>query len=139
MTDNTEVEVNYVSQRNKRRREEADEHSDMSTFINEILSMFMDLKVTMKEIKEQNIKLQELVDFTTKKYDEIIDKMQKIEENIKEDKKQGALTIVRRSSSRSKGESCSTPTDEQLDQVDLDTEHLPAVDTPDACDKAALR
>ncbi|XP_037297696.1 calcium/calmodulin-dependent 3',5'-cyclic nucleotide phosphodiesterase 1 isoform X3 [Manduca sexta] len=52
---------------------------------------------------------------------------------------QGALTIVRRSSSRSKTESCSTPTDEQLDQLDLDTEHLPAVDTPDACDKAALR
>ncbi|XP_013136067.1 PREDICTED: calcium/calmodulin-dependent 3',5'-cyclic nucleotide phosphodiesterase 1A [Papilio polytes] len=51
---------------------------------------------------------------------------------------QGALTIVRRSSSRSKGE-CPTPTDEQLDQLDLDTEHLPAVDTPDACDKAALR
>ncbi|XP_062524342.1 dual specificity calcium/calmodulin-dependent 3',5'-cyclic nucleotide phosphodiesterase 1A isoform X1 [Bombyx mori] len=53
--------------------------------------------------------------------------------------KQGALTIVRRSSSRSKTESCSTPTDEQLDQLDLETEHLPAVDTPDACDKAALR
>ncbi|XP_064292290.1 dual specificity calcium/calmodulin-dependent 3',5'-cyclic nucleotide phosphodiesterase 1A isoform X5 [Plodia interpunctella] len=53
--------------------------------------------------------------------------------------KQGALTIVRRSSSRGKTESCSTPTDEQLDQLDLDTEHLPAVDTPDACDKAALR
>lgn len=52
---------------------------------------------------------------------------------------QGALTIVRRSSSRSKPESCSTPTDEQLDSLDLDTEHLPAVDTPDACDKAALR
>ncbi|KOB62711.1 Calcium/calmodulin-dependent 3',5'-cyclic nucleotide phosphodiesterase 1C [Operophtera brumata] len=54
---------------------------------------------------------------------------------------QGALTIVRRSSSRGKTEreSCSTPTDEQLDQLDLDTEHLPAVDTPDACDKAALR
>ncbi|XP_075992691.1 phosphodiesterase 1c isoform X6 [Anticarsia gemmatalis] len=52
---------------------------------------------------------------------------------------QGALTIVRRSSSRSKAESCSTPTDEQLDSLDLDTEHLPAVDTPDACDKAALR
>ncbi|KOB74322.1 Calcium/calmodulin-dependent 3',5'-cyclic nucleotide phosphodiesterase 1C [Operophtera brumata] len=53
---------------------------------------------------------------------------------------QGALTIVRRSSSRGKTEreSCSTPTDEQLDQLDLDTEHLPAVDTPDACDKAAL-
>ncbi|CAH4012681.1 unnamed protein product [Pieris brassicae] len=52
--------------------------------------------------------------------------------------KQGALTIVRRSSSKSKPES-SPPTDEQLDQLDLDTEHLPAVDTPDACDKAALR
>ncbi|XP_047544537.1 calcium/calmodulin-dependent 3',5'-cyclic nucleotide phosphodiesterase 1 isoform X2 [Vanessa atalanta] len=51
---------------------------------------------------------------------------------------QGALTIVRRSSSRGKTES-SPPTDEQLDQLDLDTEHLPAVDTPDACDKAALR
>ncbi|XP_069356074.1 dual specificity calcium/calmodulin-dependent 3',5'-cyclic nucleotide phosphodiesterase 1 isoform X1 [Maniola hyperantus] len=52
--------------------------------------------------------------------------------------KQGALTIVRRSSSRGKTET-SPPTDEQLDQLDLDTEHLPAVDTPDACDKAALR
>ncbi|XP_069356078.1 dual specificity calcium/calmodulin-dependent 3',5'-cyclic nucleotide phosphodiesterase 1 isoform X2 [Maniola hyperantus] len=51
---------------------------------------------------------------------------------------QGALTIVRRSSSRGKTET-SPPTDEQLDQLDLDTEHLPAVDTPDACDKAALR
>ncbi|XP_052747237.1 dual specificity calcium/calmodulin-dependent 3',5'-cyclic nucleotide phosphodiesterase 1 isoform X3 [Bicyclus anynana] len=51
---------------------------------------------------------------------------------------QGALTIVRRSSSRGKSETC-PPTDEQLDQLDLDTEHLPAVDTPDACDKAALR
>ncbi|XP_047515240.1 calcium/calmodulin-dependent 3',5'-cyclic nucleotide phosphodiesterase 1 [Pieris napi] len=51
---------------------------------------------------------------------------------------QGALTIVRRSSSKSKPES-SPPTEEQLDQLDLDTEHLPAVDTPDACDKAALR
>ncbi|XP_038206253.1 calcium/calmodulin-dependent 3',5'-cyclic nucleotide phosphodiesterase 1 isoform X4 [Zerene cesonia] len=52
---------------------------------------------------------------------------------------QGALTIVRRSSSRSKTTESSPPTDEQLDQLDLDTEHLPAVDTPDACDKAALR
>ncbi|XP_063529509.1 dual specificity calcium/calmodulin-dependent 3',5'-cyclic nucleotide phosphodiesterase 1-like isoform X4 [Cydia strobilella] len=52
---------------------------------------------------------------------------------------QGGLTIVRRSSSRHKNESCPTPTDEQLDQLSLDTDHLPAVDTPDACDKAALR
>ncbi|XP_063358215.1 dual specificity calcium/calmodulin-dependent 3',5'-cyclic nucleotide phosphodiesterase 1 [Cydia amplana] len=53
--------------------------------------------------------------------------------------KQGGLTIVRRSSSRHKSESCPTPTDEQLDQLSVDTDHLPAVDTPDACDKAALR
>ncbi|CAG4940782.1 unnamed protein product [Parnassius apollo] len=71
MTDSTEVEVTYVSQRNKRRREKADKNSDMSTFKNEVLSMFMDLKVTMKEIKEQNIKLKNSVDFTSKKCDEI--------------------------------------------------------------------
>lgn len=29
--------------------------------------------------------------------------------------------------------------DSDLDSVDLTTENLPAVDTPDACDKAALR
>ena len=29
--------------------------------------------------------------------------------------------------------------DEALDAVDLDTDNLPAVDTPDACDKAAIR
>ena len=29
--------------------------------------------------------------------------------------------------------------DETLDAVDLDTDNLPAVDTPDACDKAAIR
>lgn len=29
--------------------------------------------------------------------------------------------------------------DDQLDTVDLATDNLPAVDTPDACDKAAMR
>ncbi|XP_029161376.1 calcium/calmodulin-dependent 3',5'-cyclic nucleotide phosphodiesterase 1-like isoform X3 [Nylanderia fulva] len=77
--------------------------------------------------------------------------------------KQGTLTIVRRSSGKSKsissgnfesspppppphnpdssylsGQSVDLP-DEILDNVDLTTDSLPAVDTPDACDKAALR
>lgn len=30
-------------------------------------------------------------------------------------------------------------TGDELDSVDLATDNLPAVDTPDACDKAALR
>ncbi|XP_078035656.1 dual specificity calcium/calmodulin-dependent 3',5'-cyclic nucleotide phosphodiesterase 1A-like isoform X2 [Augochlora pura] len=71
--------------------------------------------------------------------------------------KQGTLTIVRRSSGKNKsiGESFegsppplspdtlsssqSVDLDEILDNVDLTTDTLPAVDTPDACDKAALR
>ncbi|XP_029667903.1 calcium/calmodulin-dependent 3',5'-cyclic nucleotide phosphodiesterase 1-like isoform X3 [Formica exsecta] len=73
--------------------------------------------------------------------------------------KQGTLTIVRRSSGKSKNissgsfessppphnpdtpylSSQSVDLDEILDNVDLTTDSLPAVDTPDACDKAALR
>lgn len=71
---------------------------------------------------------------------------------------QGTLTIVRRSSGKGKGGGSATvdsptPTDipdaylrgqsvdleELLDSIDLETDSLPAVDTPDACDKAALR
>ncbi|XP_076288775.1 dual specificity calcium/calmodulin-dependent 3',5'-cyclic nucleotide phosphodiesterase 1A-like isoform X10 [Lasioglossum baleicum] len=71
--------------------------------------------------------------------------------------KQGTLTIVRRSSGKNKSiggsfegsspqlspdalsSSQSVDLDEILDNVDLTTDTLPAVDTPDACDKAALR
>ncbi|XP_014476914.1 PREDICTED: calcium/calmodulin-dependent 3',5'-cyclic nucleotide phosphodiesterase 1A-like isoform X2 [Dinoponera quadriceps] len=74
--------------------------------------------------------------------------------------KQGTLTIVRRSSGKSKSiaaagsfessppphnpdasylSSQSVDLEEILDNVDLTTDSLPAVDTPDACDKAALR
>ncbi|XP_043675692.1 calcium/calmodulin-dependent 3',5'-cyclic nucleotide phosphodiesterase 1-like isoform X1 [Vespula pensylvanica] len=72
--------------------------------------------------------------------------------------KQGTLTIVRRSSGKSKSlgggsfessppshnpdrflSSQSVDLDEILDNVDLTTDSLPAIDTPDACDKAALR
>ncbi|XP_063236585.1 dual specificity calcium/calmodulin-dependent 3',5'-cyclic nucleotide phosphodiesterase 1-like isoform X2 [Bacillus rossius redtenbacheri] len=51
--------------------------------------------------------------------------------------KQGSLTIVRRSSTK-KLPGCSH-TDDSLDAVDLSTDQLPPVDSPDACDKAALR
>ncbi|GFG39959.1 hypothetical protein Cfor_09016, partial [Coptotermes formosanus] len=63
--------------------------------------------------------------------------------------KQGSLTIVRRSSTKKNQNhsgtvagcpsSSSFADDEVLDAVDLDTDNLPAVDTPDACDKAAIR
>lgn len=58
---------------------------------------------------------------------------------------QGSLTIVRRSSGKRLGRTPSSPSctpttpDHLLDQVDLATDNLPPVDTPDACDKAALR
>ena len=69
---------------------------------------------------------------------------------------QGTLTIVRRSSNKSKSggnfenspphnpdtsylSSQSVDLEEILDNIDLTTDSLPAVDTPDACDKAALR
>lgn len=60
---------------------------------------------------------------------------------------QGSLTIVRKSSTKKspparyfrRGASIAITDDEALDDVDLNTENLPAVDTPDACDKAALR
>lgn len=66
---------------------------------------------------------------------------------------QGSLTIVRRSSTkkavnnvpagptviRGGGPPSGGGSDGDLDAVDLSTECLPPVDTPDACDKAALR
>ncbi|XP_023315954.1 calcium/calmodulin-dependent 3',5'-cyclic nucleotide phosphodiesterase 1-like isoform X9 [Trichogramma pretiosum] len=72
--------------------------------------------------------------------------------------KQGTLTITRRSSAKNRTNTSgsfestchsnspeayprgqSVDIDEILDNVDLATESLPAIDTPDACDKAALR
>nr|CAD7260416.1 unnamed protein product [Timema shepardi] len=63
---------------------------------------------------------------------------------------QGSLTIVRRSSTKKSQQnnggsvvpcpsSSSLADDDTLDAVDLATDNLPAVDTPDACDKAAIR
>ncbi|CAB0003432.1 unnamed protein product [Nesidiocoris tenuis] len=60
---------------------------------------------------------------------------------------QGPLTIVRRSSGRRGTAGSGAPnreapgedTGSALETLDLDTEHQPPFDTPDACDKAALR
>ncbi|XP_054282216.1 dual specificity calcium/calmodulin-dependent 3',5'-cyclic nucleotide phosphodiesterase 1-like isoform X3 [Macrosteles quadrilineatus] len=51
--------------------------------------------------------------------------------------KQGSLTIVRRSSA--KKQQRTTSEEESVDSDDLTTDNLPAIDTPDACDKAAAR
>ncbi|KAK6623057.1 hypothetical protein RUM43_008909 [Polyplax serrata] len=58
--------------------------------------------------------------------------------------KTGSLTIVRRSSTKKSSASRSTSADSQTEEdsfnaIDLTSDKLPAVDTPDACDKAALR
>lgn len=49
---------------------------------------------------------------------------------------QGSLTIVRRSSAKKQQR---TTSEEEVDVEDLTTDTLPAIDTPDACDKAAAR
>lgn len=71
----------------KRKREEQIDKSDLEMFKTEITTMFMDLKNTMQDIKIQNTKLQESVDFTAAKYDEIIDRMKLYEENRSEDQR----------------------------------------------------
>lgn len=58
---------------------------------------------------------------------------------------QGSMTVVRRTGGkRSPARTDVDPVDEEttctaLDVVDLTSDNLPPVDTPDACDKAALR
>ncbi|XP_012271302.1 calcium/calmodulin-dependent 3',5'-cyclic nucleotide phosphodiesterase 1 isoform X2 [Orussus abietinus] len=73
-------------------------------------------------------------------------------------REQGSLTIVRRSSGKARSHGAgnfespatlespdaflrgqSVDLEEILDNLDLTTDSLPAIDTPDACDKAALR
>ncbi|KAK7573441.1 hypothetical protein V9T40_010632 [Parthenolecanium corni] len=81
----------------------------------------------------------------TRRDDHMIAKAQIRHENRRA--KQGSLTIVRRSSTKKspagryirRGASVNVIDDEALDEIDLNTDNLPAVDTPDACDKAALR
>nr|XP_053641802.1 dual specificity calcium/calmodulin-dependent 3',5'-cyclic nucleotide phosphodiesterase 1C-like [Cherax quadricarinatus] len=57
--------------------------------------------------------------------------------------KQGSLTILRRSNSRSHagrtGRLSSQADNDTLDAIDLHHDALPAVDTPESCEKAALR
>ncbi|XP_066902367.1 dual specificity calcium/calmodulin-dependent 3',5'-cyclic nucleotide phosphodiesterase 1 isoform X2 [Halyomorpha halys] len=63
----------------------------------------------------------------------------KMKKGQQQQQQQGSLTIVRRSSGKKGEYGREGPDDAALEAVDLATENLPAVDTPDACDKAALR
>lgn len=84
---NSEPTVSCVTQRNKRRRDCHSDKSDFDEFKEYITDMLIELKTTVCEIKEQNIKLQASVDFTAQKYDEIMTKIIQIENIRKEDKK----------------------------------------------------
>ncbi|CAH0404448.1 unnamed protein product [Chilo suppressalis] len=71
----------------KRKREELVERSDLEDFKTLMTNMFQELLDSIKEIKEQNIKLQESVDFTAVKYEETKEKMLKLEKARDEDRK----------------------------------------------------
>lgn len=53
-----------------------------------------------------------------------------------ESKPSGVISFIE---NRVKMQPTSSSVNDDLDSVDLKTDNLPAVDTPDACDKAALR
>lgn len=75
------------TQRIRRKRDRSADQSDLDDFKNTIMNVLKDLQTTVSEIKEQNVKLQESVDFTAHKYDEILTKMKEMEEERKEDKR----------------------------------------------------
>ncbi|KAJ0181480.1 hypothetical protein K1T71_003565 [Dendrolimus kikuchii] len=81
----TDTQLANITLRNnvmKRKREE-----DLETFKGDIFSMFKELKSSIDEIKEQNFKLQESVDFTSKSYDEIMLKLKQMEKEKIDDNK----------------------------------------------------
>lgn len=87
LTYNPEVITTKNTQKAKRRRDRSAEQTDFDEFKNTILDVLKTLQTTVSEIKEQNIKLQESVEFTAHKYDEIITKIKDIEDSRKEDKR----------------------------------------------------
>ncbi|XP_013134687.1 PREDICTED: uncharacterized protein LOC106100397 [Papilio polytes] len=85
-TYSTNVITAKATLRPKRKRDRSADHADFEDFKNTIMTVLKDLQTTISEIKEQNVKLQESVDFTAHKYDEILTKMKQIEEDRKVDK-----------------------------------------------------
>ncbi|XP_013146619.1 PREDICTED: uncharacterized protein LOC106109570 [Papilio polytes] len=86
MTYKPETLTTKNTQRIRRKRDRSADQSDLDDFKNTIMNVLKDLQTTVSEIKEQNVKLQESVDFTAHKYDEILTKMKEMEEERKEDK-----------------------------------------------------
>ncbi|XP_014357637.2 uncharacterized protein LOC106710159 [Papilio machaon] len=85
-TYSTNAITSKPTQRTKRKRDRSTDQADFDDFKNTIMAVLKDLQTTISEIKEQNVKLQESVDFTAHKYDEILTKMKQIEEDRKVDK-----------------------------------------------------
>ncbi|KPJ05172.1 hypothetical protein RR46_04009 [Papilio xuthus] len=85
-TYSTNVIPSKPTLRTKRKRDRSTDQADFDDFKNTIMAVLKDLQTTISEIKEQNVKLQESVDFTAQKYDEILTKMKQIEEDRKADK-----------------------------------------------------
>lgn len=84
-----------VTSRLKRKRQ--DDNMDLDAFKSMMMSVFKEftgsindqflaLQTRMEEIKEQNVKLQESVDFNAAKYEEISAKLQLIEQERKDDR-----------------------------------------------------
>jgi hypothetical protein len=71
----------------KQKREDHIEKSDLEEIKSDIMNMFMELKSSIKELREQNNKLQESVDFVAAKYEEINTKIHQLEQEKVEDKK----------------------------------------------------
>ncbi|XP_014360027.2 uncharacterized protein LOC106712093 [Papilio machaon] len=87
VTHNPETITTKTMQRVKRKRDRSAEQSELDDFRTTIMDILKELQSTVSEIKEQNVKLQESVDFTAHKYDEILTKMKQMEEARREDKK----------------------------------------------------
>lgn len=86
VTHNPETSSTKTMQRAKRRRDRSAEQSEPDDFKSTIMDILKELQSTVTEIREQNVRLQESVDFTAHKYDEILTKMKHMEEARKEDK-----------------------------------------------------
>ncbi|CAG9790341.1 unnamed protein product [Diatraea saccharalis] len=96
-----------ITSRIKRKREQSNEKSDFSDFQQRLFKLFQDLKEhqqenyanmqsTMEELKSQNLRLQESVKFVAAKYEEVMTKLKKIEDDRKEDS--NYITTIRRKS-----------------------------------------
>jgi hypothetical protein len=80
----------FITQRQKRRRDSLNDHlaneNQQNVSITNIMEMFGDLKSSIEVIKEQNTRLQESMDFTSAKYDDLMNTMSRYEKEKEEDR-----------------------------------------------------